>query len=91
MLSSHCETEPCHGQQTIVNLYQVPGQPSGEEYAHQRLFDADPLRVAMGGLLAQEKGMQTFSIFNLTNACYVVLIKFDKTIGICTVQEQHFV
>ena len=89
MLSSHCEAEPCHGQQTIVHLNKVPGQPSGEEYAHQRLFDADPLQVAMGGQLAQEKGMQTMSVvLGLTNTCYVVLIKFEKPVGY--VQEQYF-
>ena len=81
MLSSHCEAEPCHGQQTIINLNQVPGQPSGEEYAHQRLPDADPLQVAMGRQLAQERGMQTISVLGLTKTGYVVLIKFEKPVG----------
>ena len=88
MLSSHCEAEPCHGQQTIINLNQVPGQPSGEEYAHQRLPDADPLQVAMGRQLAQERGMQTISVLGLTKTGYVVLIKFEKPVGY--VQEQYF-
>ena len=62
-------------------MYQVPGQPSGEEYAHQRLPDADPLQVAMGRQLAQERGMQTISVLGLTKTGYVVLIKFEKTVG----------
>ena len=87
-MSSHCETEPCHGQQTIVHLYQVPGQPSREEYTHQRLPDADPLQVAIGGQLAQEKCMQTISVLGLTKTGYVVLIKFENPVGY--VQEQYF-
>ena len=62
-------------------MYQVPGQPSGEESTDQRLPDADPLQVAMGGQLAQEKGMQTISVLGLTKTGYVVLIKFEKPVG----------
>ena len=40
-----------------------------------------PLHVAMGRQLAQEKGIQTISVSSLTNTGYVLLMKFDKTIG----------
>lgn len=68
---SHCEIESCHRQPAILHLYQVSGQPGREECSSEGLPDADPIQVAVGRQLAQEKGLHHVSI-------ELILIHFRK-------------
>lgn len=68
---SHREIESCHRQSAILHLYQVPGQLGQQECSSKGLPDADPIQVAVGRQLAQEKGMRLVYI-------ELILIQFRK-------------